>query len=123
MSALYEDVPLPFGDDPPPAAVNRERAIQAVDEHAAPDWRQAARAAVERLAGALDTLTVDDVWAELERTDPDVRTHQPSAMGPVMRWAVTHGLLERTAVTVSTSRRPQHHGELRVYASRVRRRA
>lgn len=118
---LFDSAPAAAqrGEALPAAGAAREASIEQVDANALPEWRELARLAVLRVAEAMPTFTTDDVWEWLERNAPDVTPHEPAAMGPVIRYAIRAELCERTAATVTNSRRPQHHGELRIYRSLV----
>lgn len=90
-----------------------DEAIARADEHAEPDWRDVAFAAVKRLAARHVRFTPDDVWAEMPDDAPT--THEGRAMGAVMRRAARAHLIAPTGEWVP-SIRPEHHaGPKRVW--------
>lgn len=64
----------------------RDRALVQVDSNANGDWKRQARACVLELCISRQEFTTDAVWALLERRG--ARTHEPRALGAVMRHAV-----------------------------------
>jgi len=70
----------------------RDAAINQADEHAAPDWKTVAYAVVTTLTETMGEFTTDDVWYELQRSGP--HTHEPRALGAIMRKAAAAGLIE-----------------------------
>jgi hypothetical protein len=86
-----------------------DEAIERVDQHADPDWKEAALAAVRSVAERAAEFTADDVWEELVTNWPDAQTHDPRALGPVIRRAVKAGWIEHTG-EFRRSKRPESHG-------------
>lgn len=82
--------------DPEGGEEAAEEAIERVEEHANPDWKQAAFEAVERVAREKPYFTTDHVWAALYRED--TATHEPRAMGAIMRQAQAAGICRKAAV-------------------------
>lgn len=96
----------------------RDEAIERVDGNADPDWKDAAYDAALRVATRSDRLTSDDVWDELVK-GPDVATHEPRAMGPVMLRLRKDGVIHPTDIFVKSSS-PRGHGHpARVWESRI----
>jgi predicted xylose isomerase-like sugar epimerase len=71
----------------------RDEAMGRADDHANNEWKVLASMAVFLLAGGMETFTTDDVW-RLMATRPEVTTHEPRALGPVMTKAQVSGLIE-----------------------------
>lgn len=84
-----------------------EEAIGRARDHANQVWLRDARRAVEVLAAKMLPFTTDDVWALLEKVSV-AATHEPRALGAVMRQAQRDGLIRRTGGWISTTR-PQAH--------------
>ncbi len=92
-------------------------AMQRVHEHASPRWLAHAHAAVVAAVEAKAEITTDDVWQRLWEWGVDP-PREERALGPVMRQAVTSGLLRNTGRT-QKSKRPICHGRpLTVWARR-----
>ena len=96
----------------------KEEAINRVELNADPQWFDAAMRAVKRLALGRDTFTTDDVWEELQYVSNT--THEPRAMGAVMRNAAKTGIITATS-GYRTSQRSECHGRpVRVWSSTIR---
>jgi len=78
----------------------RDAAIQRVDEHADPAWRETALAAVSSLAAAGQPFTTDDVVRALPAT---VSTHEPRALGAVMQRLSREGAIVPVGLRDSSS--------------------
>lgn len=83
-----------------------DQALATVDQHANVMWVRAAREALKHVAATKAVFTADDVWHELVRVD--VYTHDPRALGAVMRWGVGAGVCEPTD-DYRPSLRPECH--------------
>lgn len=83
-------------------------AIDRVERGAAPEWLDAARAAIRRIANAGGTFTADDVWAALDRAGV-AEPNEPRAMGAALRAAKTAGEIVR-AGGYKAGTRPRGHG-------------
>lgn len=81
-----------------------DEAIARVDANADAAWKEQAYATGARLSRTMHTLTSDDIWLEL-----DGQTHEPRAMGPVMRRLARDGYIRSTNGFVK-SRSPKGHG-------------
>lgn len=85
-----------------------DEAITRVDDHADPEWKDVAAQVVEAVARANPSgFTTDDVWARLDGRD--VATHEPRALGAVMRRLQRERVIRPTP-HYRTSVRPQCHG-------------
>jgi hypothetical protein len=73
-------------------------------------WLIAAQQAVHRAALELRFLTSDDV---MERIDPNARTHELRALGPVMTHAAKAGWIEKANLPGQSSRRRSLHASPR----------
>ena len=89
-------------------------AIDRVDRNADPDWKEHALTVVEQLAMTRATFTTDDVWARL---DPAFATHEPRALGAVMRKAAALGLIRATSTYENSTRVECHGRPVRVWES------
>jgi hypothetical protein len=99
----------------------RDDAIARAGAHAEAQWRECCRAAIEFVAATHAEFTSDDVWDVLRKFfDPVPTTHEPRALGAIMRQA------ERDAICVPLSKwrlskRPQcHRRPVRVWWSNLR---
>ena len=92
----------------------RDAAIKQVGDNASSKWLEAALAAVQRVAEANDEFTTDEVWAEVAEM-----THEPRAMGAVMRIAVRKKLVIPTNQYQPTKRPSSHARPIRVWKSLI----
>ena len=95
----------------------RDEALQRAERHAAEKWKQAALEAVEFLARNRSEFTSEAVLEILERSP--YTTHEPRAMGAVIRKAHRVGFIEPTDVFVPSVRSRTHRMPKRVWASRL----
>lgn len=85
--------------------VARDEAMQRADEHADDAWKDTAwRILVERIGPG--EFTTDRVWHHLDAEG--AATHEPRALGPVMRRAADAGLIYNTGRVVKSAR-PECH--------------
>lgn len=85
---------------------SKREAMHRAEVNADRDWLAEAGMAVSLLALARLEITTDDVWQAMD--DAGVVTHEPRAMGPVMKRAAAHGLVRKTD-RVRNSVRPECH--------------
>ena len=97
----------------------RDEAIDRVEQHAAPEFLDVAYTAVRRLAATRATFTTDDVWRLIEEADPAPATHEPRAMGAVMRFAKRDGYVVPLDEWTLSTRPECHRRPVRVWASRI----
>jgi hypothetical protein len=90
-------------------------AIERVEEHANDRWIAEVRDVVRLLASCRHEFTTDDVWLQVDRLD--VTTHEPRAMGAVMRFAARSGWVTATDRVVSSLRPECHCRPVRVWQS------
>jgi hypothetical protein len=102
--------PDDFGDE---GAQARDEAMERADRHANQEWRRVAALAIRRVAALGVPFTADEVWAVLERTG--FSTHDRRALGPLMKAAVSDGLIQPTGAFRPTRRPTNHCRPLRVY--------
>jgi hypothetical protein len=93
----------------------RDAALLQVDEHADASWKQAALDCVRQLAQTRNTFTTDDVWDALRAT-PEM-THEPRALGAIMRRAQAAGLIAPTDEWRPSKRPVCHASPKRVWMS------
>lgn len=86
--------------------MNLDAALERVEAHADAEWKQAALEAVRLCARQMPEFTTDQIWKVLDRTD--YGTHEPRAMGAIMRQAVGLGWVKPTN-QYRTSDRPECH--------------
>lgn len=95
----------------------REEALARVEASADPDWMEACLQIGRELADEMDAFTTDHIW---ERLPDDARTHEPRAMGAVMRSLSDLGVIERTDRTVNSHRPECHRRPVRLWRSKIR---
>ena len=95
------------------ALTARDEALARVKEHADKEWKAEAMRAVVRVARERGRFTTDDVWAVLGESG----THEPRAMGAIMRQAARNGWVRATDEYVRSSRVACHARPLRVWES------
>lgn len=83
-----------------------EEALAAVEQHADTDWKAAAIRVVKGLAARGYTFTTDDVWDALDGLD--VATHEPRALGAIMRSLSKQKVIIHTG-GYTESQRPECH--------------
>lgn len=80
----------PIIDHAAARAAGRE-AQERVDAHAAPEWKERAKAAIELVARTREYVSADDLW-EIGLDKP----REPRALGPIFTWAAKRHLIEKT---------------------------
>lgn len=96
----------------------RDAAIERVDAHADPDWRDVAYRCVVNAARRLETLTTDDVIAELTHY-PAITTHEPRALGPVMMRAARDNIIAATDRFIKSEAVSRHRAPKQVWRSLI----
>lgn len=95
------------------AAAAADEAIRRAAEHADPDWKIEALAAGRRVAARLRLLTSDDVRREIRGAD----THEPRALGAVMRRLASEGVIVATDRYAKSGRVEAHDRPMRLWRS------
>ena len=80
-------------------------ALEAVEDHADPLWKDVVADAIWHLVLTADTWTSDDVYDLLPK---DAHTHEPRAMGAIIRRFASAGWIVSTN-EYRESRRPEAH--------------
>lgn len=93
-----------------------DAAVALAGTNADPDWLLAARRACAHVCERQDFFTADDVAALLDRWGVPP-THEPRAMGAVLRWAKSARLCEPTGEYKPTVRPQGHQAPKRVWRS------
>ena len=96
-----------------PATLARDTAMSAAERHADPEWLAAAAKAVRGCAAVYNEFTSDDVWSALALMGKS--THEPRALGPVMRAAVRDGICQPTGHYRPSVREACHARPVMVY--------
>jgi len=91
-----------------------DQAVQQVGDNAEPAWFQSALDTVKILAERKEPFTTDDVW-DLLKTRQTTETHEPRAMGAVMRQAKSIGLVAPTSEYRLSRRIECHQRPIRVW--------
>ncbi|MHB2029897.1 MAG: hypothetical protein ACYCPT_13950 [Acidimicrobiales bacterium] len=97
-----------FDVEPPTIAAVTNSAIKRAEIHADGDWLAKAMESVRFCARMKPTFTTDDVWARLEFQRVE-GTHEPRAMGAVMRHAKAEKIVMPTG-EYRVSERIECHG-------------
>jgi hypothetical protein len=92
------------------------QAINKVERNADEQWIITALFIIYFLAIEQTQFTADMVWEEFEHY-PTVTTHEPRAMGAVMRKAQKIGFISRTSFFVNSNRTSCHNGPKRIWKS------
>lgn len=100
------------------ADLSRIDALQRVDDHADPDWREVAYQCVLAVARRCATFTTDEVIDELA-SHPSVSTHEGRALGPVMMRAARNNVIVATDQFVNSEAVSRHKAPKRVWASLI----
>jgi hypothetical protein len=91
--------------------LRRDDGMARAEEHAPDDWKDAAKAALRRLAADREYLTGDDLWTLVPKPA------EPRASGPLFRWAANEGLIAPTDRFVPTTQATSHASPSRVWRS------
>jgi hypothetical protein len=102
--------------DPAQAAEAANEALAKVEAHADPDWKDRARGIIHELARVRVEFTTDDVWKELALAG--VETHEPRALGALMREAAGAHIIAATDRYRPSARVACHGRPVRVWRSR-----
>lgn len=82
--------------------------VETAGRNADPEWVTTAHRVIQELADRGEHFTADDVWELLDARQV-TPTHEPRALGAVLRAAKSSGLIRPTAAYLP-SRRPECHG-------------
>jgi hypothetical protein len=99
------------------AIAARDEAVTRVGAHADVDWVAHILDVIYCLAVAQEEITTDDVWATVGEV---AATHEPRALGAVMRQAARLGYLRVTDRYVPSARAACHARPVRVWESLIR---
>ena len=94
----------------------RDTALEAVEDHANPAWKEHAETAIRFLARSRQTFTTDDVWEHLHQRGHEF-PHEPRALGALMRNAAHAGLIVATDRVIPSQRPECHRRPIRVWRS------
>ena len=104
--------------NPKKAAKLRDEAIAKGEANAKESWKKAASAAIAQVAMLYDTFTTDEVWMRLGKSSDS--THDPRAMGSIMRNAQKQGIIAPTTLWRNSARVSCHKRPSRVWKSLIR---
>lgn len=91
--------------------------IEEVRRNADAQWRGTACEVVRQIALLRETFTTDAIWYVMDRDHPKKSTHEPRAMGAIMRDAAQRGWVRATARYAPSSRPECHSRPVRVWES------
>lgn len=92
----------------------RDEALRQVEQNADEAWKRHAVTVIRRCALVLGEFTTDDVW---DRLDPEFSTHEPRALGALMRRLATSGVITATDNYRPSKRQECHNRPVRVWRS------
>lgn len=92
------------------AKAARDAAMEQVEKNADEQWKEAARKAVHDTASEMHYFTSDDV---VKRIDPNVKTHELRALGPIILAAVRNGMAIKADMPSRPSIRKSLHASPR----------
>ena len=92
---------------------NAQMSIDQVEQHADTEWLRIATGIVKALAAGGHPFTTDRIWLMLEQVP--VATHEPRALGAVMRRLARDGIIRTTGEYVKTQRREAHSRPIPVW--------
>jgi hypothetical protein len=95
----------------------RDEAVTRVGDHADPDWVEQTLDVIYCLAVAQAEITTDDVWATVGEV---AATHEPRALGAVMRQAARLGYVRASDRYIPSARPACHARPVRVWESLLR---
>lgn len=84
-------------------------ALGRVEEHATPEWIDLATQCGAWLSENRQQWSADDLWERMETRHPDVTTHEPRALGAVVRRLKSAGHIDAEPVRYVKSKRAQSH--------------
>jgi hypothetical protein len=96
----------------------RDDAIARAERHAVDEWKTATFGVIRQLAESCQSFTTDDVWLALQKM-PEVATHEPRALGSMMRQAANLGWIEPTDRYKNSARPECHARPVKVWRSRI----
>lgn len=98
-------------------AVSRDKAINRVDAHADIEWKVKAYTIGEQIARANETMISENIWDALTRNG--FTTHEPRAMGAVMRKLNSRKVVEATDRFIPSPSPLGHGRPTRVWRSLI----
>lgn len=90
----------------------RDEAIGRADDHADTEWKRHAEQVIAWTARALGEFTTDDVW---DRIGSGFSTHEPRALGALMKRLATRGVITPTERYRTSKRTECHNRPVRVW--------
>jgi hypothetical protein len=112
------DLDQPTLFDAAAAEAAKIAAITKVERNADPAWKVEMLGAVAAVARRMHKFTSDDVWEELHGSS-DADTHEPRALGAIMKKAATAGIIVATSEYRPSCRVACHARPVRVWRSLV----
>lgn len=98
---------------------NRDAGLEDVEANANQAWIDLSLKIIRILAESSSSFTSDQVWEELA-SYPEIKTHQPSAMGAVFRKAAALNIIEATDRFIQSQRPSSHARPIRVWNSKIK---
>ena len=101
------------------AELAKDEAIDRVERNADSEWKSGAYLACCLAAESLIEFTTDDVWAYMETLFPSLSTHEPRAMGAIMRRAARDGKVCATGEYTLSKRAECHRRPVMLWESLI----
>lgn len=95
----------------------RDEAVRRVGLHADPEWVEHTLHVIWCLAVAHDEITTDDIWGTIGEV---AATHEPRALGAVMKKAAAKGWVSPTDRYRPSARPACHARPVRIWQSHIR---
>ena len=104
--------------DPVASVRAKKNGMSRAEAHADPQWKLDMIEAIRTVASRHKFLTSDEVWQELSNSYVS-STHDPRAMGSIMKKAASLGLIVQTEQYLPSKRVVAHARPIRVWRSLV----
>ncbi len=101
------------------AIAARDEAIDRVEKNTNPDWAEAAYLACCLVAEEQPLFTTDNVWQKMSYLYPQFQTHEPRAIGAVMRRVAREDKICGTDDYVKSNRPECHHRPQMIWKSLI----
>jgi len=94
-----------------------DEAISVADRNAAEEWKVVAKKAIKWLCDTREEFIADDIHIAMGKYYPDVKTHNTSALGSLMRMASKNNWCEKSGRYAQSQRISTHKKNLPVWKS------
>lgn len=98
--------------------IAKERSLIRVERHADEKWKEVVMGMIKIAALKHFHITTDHVWSHLEHHKE--KTHEPRALGALMRRAAVEGMIKPTNIHIPSERLACHSRPIRVWESLIK---